>query len=94
MVPALPLPGTRRREPLRAPGGMRTSTVSVCGDAAIAVAGGAGVLQLAVAAAARAGEVELHGAGHLGHVAGAVALRTGDSPAPVDPVPWQVAQTS
>ena len=29
MVPALPLPGTRRREPLRAPGGMRTSTVSV-----------------------------------------------------------------
>ena len=34
-------------------------------DAAIAMAGGAGILQLAFAAAARAGEIELHGAGHL-----------------------------
>jgi len=29
MVPAFPFPGTRSREPLRAPGGMRISTVSV-----------------------------------------------------------------
>ncbi len=30
MVPALPLPATRSRDPFCAPGGMRTSTISVC----------------------------------------------------------------
>src|ERR1039458_370620 len=48
-------------------------------DAAFAAAGGAGVAQLAGPAAARAGEAELHGAGHLGDVAGTMALRAGDS---------------
>src|ERR1017187_2550089 len=47
-------------------------------DAAFAAAGGAGVAQLAGSAAARAGEAELHGAGHLGDVAGTMALRAGD----------------
>src|ERR1035438_5730626 len=47
-------------------------------DAAFAAAGGAGVAQLAGPAAARAGEAELHGAGHLGDVAGTMALRAGD----------------
>src|SRR5271157_20551 len=46
-------------------------------DAAFAAAGGADVAQLAASAAARAGEAELHGAGHLRHVAGAMTLRTG-----------------
>ena len=78
MVPALPLPGTRRREPLRAPGRDADLHGFGAGDAAVAAAGGAGVAQLAGAAAARAGEVELHGAGHLGDVAGAFALRAGD----------------
>ena len=45
--------------------------------AAIAAAGGAGVVQLARAAAARAGQVEPHGAGHLDNLAGAFALRAG-----------------
>ena len=48
------------------------------GHAAVAAAGGAGVAEPAGAAAAGAGEAELHGARHLGHVAGALALRTGD----------------
>src|ERR1039457_6374953 len=48
------------------------------GDAAFASAGGAGVAQLARPAAAWAGEAELHGAGHLGDVAGTMALRAGD----------------
>ncbi len=48
------------------------------GNAAIAVASGAGVLKAAFAVAARAGEIELHIARHLGYIAGAVALRTGD----------------
>ena len=43
-------------------------------DHAGAVAGGAGVLHLAAAAAARALDVELHAAAHLRHLAGAVAL--------------------
>src|ERR1022692_965590 len=48
------------------------------GHAAIARARGAGVTERAGTAAAGAGEVEPHGSRHLGHVAGAFALRTGD----------------
>ena len=44
-VPALPLPATRRREPVCAPGGMRTSTVSDVRNAPVAVAGGTDVAQ-------------------------------------------------
>src|SRR6185312_2681896 len=48
------------------------------GDASIAVAVGARVLDAALAFAARAGEIELHIARHLLDVPGAVALRAGD----------------
>ncbi len=44
------------------------------GDSALAVAGGAVVRDVAGAVAARAGDVELHAAAHLRHLAGAVAL--------------------
>src|ERR1035438_2755244 len=88
IVPALPLPGTRRREPSRAPGGMRISTLSVWvmrpsppqpGQALRSLPeppqrGGTGVAQFTGTAAARAGEVELHGAGHLADVSRAFAL--------------------
>src|SRR5579871_1183969 len=47
-------------------------------DAAVAMAGGAGVLQFTFAAAARAGQVEFHGPGHLRNLAGAAALRAGN----------------
>src|SRR5579872_1784578 len=47
------------------------------GHAAIAVTRRAGVLQFPFAAAPWAGEIELHGAGHLRHLARAVALRAG-----------------
>ena len=43
-----------------------------------AAAGGAGIAEFAAAAAARAGEVKLHRAGHLGDIAGALTLRAGD----------------
>ena len=65
MVPAFPFPATRRREPSRAPGGMRTSTASVWATRPSPPQVGQALLQLARAAAARAGQVELHGAGHL-----------------------------
>src|ERR1019366_2913968 len=47
------------------------------GDASLSAAGGAGVAQLAGAAASRATEVELHGAGHLADVSRAFALLAG-----------------
>src|ERR1017187_439275 len=47
------------------------------GDASIAATTGTGVAQLAAAAASRAGEVELHGAGHLADVSGTLALLAG-----------------
>ena len=43
----------------------------------LALAGGAGILQLAAAAALRTGQIEAHGAGHLGNRAGPVAFRAG-----------------
>src|ERR1700691_2108593 len=46
-------------------------------DASLALAGGAGVLQLAAASALGTGEIETHGAGHLGNRAGPAALRAG-----------------
>ena len=76
MVPALPLPGTRRRDPFWAPGGNPHFDELLVGDSAIAVAGRAGVFDAALAVAARAGQVELHVARHLRHAAGAAALRT------------------
>src|ERR1051326_2740206 len=50
-------------------------------DTSIAVTGRARVLQLSFAAAARAGEVEFHGARHLRNRSGAAALRAGDGTA-------------
>src|ERR1039458_7794491 len=44
------------------------------GDASLAAATGTGVAQFTGTAAARAGEVELHGAGHLADVSRAFAL--------------------
>ena len=59
------------------------------------MAGGAGIAQPSLAVAARAGEVELHGAGHLVDVAGAIAFRAHrGSAARPRPVPWQVSQIS
>src|ERR1019366_6188578 len=71
-------------------------------DAPLAAAAGAGVAQLAGAAASRATEVELHGAGHLADVSRAFALLAGGfagaggtgAVAPEEPEPWQVSQTS
>ena len=57
------------------PAGMRTSTVSVRATRPSPSQVGQALRSLPVPLAARAGQVELHRAGHLGHVAGAVALR-------------------
>src|SRR5580658_8314976 len=48
----------------------------ICGDAAIAMTGGACILKAAGSIAARAGEAEAHGAGGLRDIAAAVAFRT------------------
>src|SRR5580658_2871621 len=45
------------------------------GDASLALAGGAGIFQLTAAAALRTGQVEAHGAGHLGDGTGPIAFR-------------------
>ena len=95
MVPALPLPATRSREPCCAPGGIRTSTVSVVEMRPSPWQVGHAFCKRPVAVAARAGQTELHRAGHLGHVAAAVALRAdGVAAALAAPVPLQVAHTS
>src|ERR1017187_4265125 len=47
------------------------------GDPSSPATTGTGVAQLAAAAASRAGEVELHGAGHLADVSGTLALLAG-----------------
>ena len=64
------------RWPSRVPALMRNSMVSGRVHRAVAVAGGAGVLHPAGATAARALDIELHAAAHLGNLAGAMALRT------------------
>ena len=50
------------------------------GQPAVAVAGGANVLEPSLAVASRAGEVELHIARHLSYIPGTTALGTGNRP--------------
>ena len=94
MVPALPLPGTRRREPLRAPGGMRTSTVSVRVTRPSPPQVGQALRSLPVPP--QRGQVRLNFMAPAIWVTLPVPLHCGQvtSPAPVEPVPWQVSQTS
>src|SRR6185369_12103396 len=49
--------------------------------AAVTMAGGAGAVQRARPRTAGTGQVEFHRTGHLGHVAGPLALRAGNRPA-------------
>jgi hypothetical protein len=57
---------------------MRTSTISVLVTRPSPPQVGQALRKRPDAAAARAGEAEFHGAGHLRHIAGAFALRAGD----------------
>ena len=77
LVPALPLPGTRRRDPLRAPGGIRTSTGSVRVTRPSPPQVGQALRSLPVPPQRGQVHIEPHGAGHLADVAGALTLRAG-----------------
>ena len=94
MVPAFPFPGTRSREPLRAPGGMRTSTVSVRVTRPSPPHVGQALRSLPVPP--QRGQVRLNRMAPAIWVTLPVPLHWGQttSPVPVDPVPWQVLQTS
>ena len=76
LMPALPLPCRRMRWPSRVPGLMRNSTVSVRVTMPSPWQVGQSFEIWPRAVAARAGDVELHAAAHLRHLARAVALGT------------------
>ena len=94
MVPALPLPGTRRREPSRAPGGMRISTLSVWVTRPSPPQVGQALRSLPEPP--QRGQVRLNFMAPAIWLTCPVPLHCGQvtSPAPVEPEPWQVSQTS